>query len=97
VTVIQIETYDLKSSSTQGDVTRFLELDARLQTEVVYHLRGLERRTTARSESGWVTITLWDSSEPALEGQVIIDAHPLEVERRSLMTSLSTNSYFTTI
>jgi hypothetical protein len=93
VTVIQVETYDLKPEG----IERFVELDAALQTEVVYQLKGIERRTTARSETGWVTITLWDCDEDAAAALAVLDAHSLEHDRRLMMTSPASNSYFTTL
>jgi hypothetical protein len=76
--IIEIESYSV------DDVDAFCEVDERVQTEVVYGLPGLRRRTTARSDEGWVTITVWDTWTNANAGRLQLDAHPQGSTRAAL-------------
>lgn len=56
-----IETLTFRLTAGADDAA-FLAADRRLQTEFVYHQRGIVRRTTACSDDGeWFVVTVWES------------------------------------
>ena len=48
-----------------ADVDAFVAADAALQHDMMVNDAGLLRRTTARGDDGWATVTLWASPESA--------------------------------
>ncbi len=76
--IIEIESYGV------DDVDAFCAVDQQVQTDVVYGLPGLMRRTTARSDEGWVTITTWDTWTNANAGRLQLETHPLSQARAML-------------
>jgi len=61
--VIEVVTFRLAPGF---DESEFIDADNRAQTEVVYHHRGLVRRTTARADGGgWLVVTMWGSTADA--------------------------------
>jgi hypothetical protein len=61
--VIEVVTFRLAPGV---DESEFLDADKQAQTEVLYHHRGLVRRTTARADGGdWLVVTMWGSTADA--------------------------------
>jgi hypothetical protein len=77
-----------------GDDTELLAADAALQ-EVAHRQPGLARRTTARGEGGWVTITLWATEADAAAGGVALDVSPAGQRWAALVEGRSVSRYAT--
>ena len=75
----------------------FLEVDRRMQTEVIYQQPGLLRRTTARGDDGsWLVVTLWESMS-AFEASAG-EANAIKLGYLGLLDPASVvAAYFTTI
>ncbi len=58
----------------------FLDLDRRIQTELVPNQAGFIRRTTARHGEDWLVVTLWASDADAAAYQRAVAGHPVQVE-----------------
>jgi len=60
--LIETTTFRLAAGA---DEQAFLRADRRVQTELIPNQPGFLRRTTARSDEGWLVLTLWASAEHA--------------------------------
>jgi heme-degrading monooxygenase HmoA len=58
----------------------FLDLDRRIQTELVPNQAGFIRRTTARHGEDWLVVTLWASDADAAAYQRAVAGHPVQAE-----------------
>ena len=71
------------------DEAVFIAADSAFQTDVVYHLPGMMRRTLARGEDGeWLVVTIWDTAEvaeaeppPSDELRAMVDDETVQVRR----------------
>jgi len=91
--VIEIMSFRLRPDA---DENRFLEADARLQTEFAYRQPGLRRRTTARGDAGgWAVIELWRSHADADACAARWDHDPVAQKFMTFVdrTSVSTTRY----
>jgi heme-degrading monooxygenase HmoA len=77
MSIVEITVFRLKHGV---DALAFLELDRRVQTEVVPNQTGFLRRTTARRESDWVVVTLWATEEAAIAFEEVVEDDPVWAE-----------------
>jgi heme-degrading monooxygenase HmoA len=77
VSIVELTTFRLAEGVTDD---AFLDLDRRIQTELVPNHPGFLRRTTARHGDDWLVLTLWASDADAAAFQRAVDGDPLEVE-----------------
>jgi heme-degrading monooxygenase HmoA len=94
MSVVEITIFRLAAGT---DVTSFLALDKRVQTELVPNQPGFLRRTTAHREADWLVVTLWASEETAAAFAALSANDPLRAAFESSMEaeSLSTARYST--
>ena len=76
MSVVEITTFRLAEGMTDES---FLELDRRVQTELVPNQPGFLRRTTARHGDDWLVVTLWASDDAAGAFQRAAEGDPLQV------------------
>ena len=70
--VTELEAFSLVPGVTKE---QFLQLEDAIQSWSYLHRRGLQRRTTLRSEDGsWLVLTLWGDAKFAVELDTTIDA-----------------------
>jgi heme-degrading monooxygenase HmoA len=74
VSIVEITVFRLKP---ELDALSFLDIDKRVQTEVVPNQPGFLRRTTARREADWVVVTLWASEEAAAAFEEVVEGDPV--------------------
>lgn len=67
-------TFQLRSGA---DVGAFLEVDARVQTDVAYQSEGLLRRTLARNGARWLVLQSWATAEACEAGRGVFEASDL--------------------
>jgi heme-degrading monooxygenase HmoA len=77
VSVVEVTTFRLAEGVTDES---FLDLDRRVQTELVPNQPGFLRRTTARHGDDWLVVTLWSTEDAAGAFRRAAEGHPLEVE-----------------
>ena len=77
MSIVEITTFRLAEGVTDGSL---LELDRRVQTELVPNAPGFLRRTTARHGDQWLVVTLWGSDADAAAFARETDDHALQVE-----------------
>jgi heme-degrading monooxygenase HmoA len=77
VSIVEITTFRLAEGVTDGS---FLDLDRRIQTELVPNRPGFLRRTTARHGDDWAVVTLWASDDQAAAYQRAVAGEPLQAE-----------------
>ncbi len=89
--VIELMRFRLRPGA---DERRFVEADARLQSDFAYRQPGLLRRTTARSGDGeWLVIDLWRSTGDAdacaarWDGDPVVQAFLDQVDPLSVVTA----------
>ncbi|HEY2214453.1 MAG TPA: hypothetical protein VGH31_05305 [Acidimicrobiales bacterium] len=75
--LIETTTFRLESGS---DEQAFLQSDRRVQTELVPNQPGFLRRTTARSDDGWLVLTLWATNEHAEAFAALAVGHEVQLE-----------------
>jgi heme-degrading monooxygenase HmoA len=75
VSIVEITTFRLAEGVTEGS---FLDLDRRVQTELVPNQPGFMRRTTARHGDDWLVVTLWSTDEAAAAFQRASEGDPLQ-------------------
>jgi hypothetical protein len=76
VSVVEVTTFRLAEGVTDES---FLDLDRRVQTELVPNQPGFLRRTTARHGDDWLVVTLWASDAAAGAFQRTAEGDPLQV------------------
>ena len=87
--VIELHTFRLVEGADEG---RFLDADARTQTEFAYQQPGLVRRTTARADgSEWIVVTLWAAPEHAEAAQEAARRDPAATALEGLIDAASTS------
>lgn len=74
MSIVEITVFRLKP---ELDALSFLDIDKRVQTEVVPNQPGFLRRTTARREADWVVVTLWASEEAAAAFEEVVEGDPV--------------------
>jgi heme-degrading monooxygenase HmoA len=74
MSIVEITVFRLKH---EVDPFTFLQLDKRVQTEVVPNLPGFLRRTTARREADWVVVTLWATEDAAVAFEDVVEGNPV--------------------
>ena len=77
MSIVEVTTFRLAEGVTDGS---FLELDRRVQNELVPNQPGFMRRTTARHGDDWLVVTLWSTEEAAAAYERAAEGHPLQVE-----------------
>jgi heme-degrading monooxygenase HmoA len=77
VSIVEVSTFRLAEGVTDGS---FLELDRRVQTELVPNQPGFMRRTTARHGDDWVVVTLWSTEEAAAAYERAAEGQQLQAE-----------------
>jgi heme-degrading monooxygenase HmoA len=77
VSIVEVTTFRLAEGVTDSS---FLELDRRVQTELVPNQPGFMRRTTARHGEDWLVVTLWSSEEAAAAYERAAEGQPLQAE-----------------
>jgi heme-degrading monooxygenase HmoA len=77
VSVVEVTSFSLAAGSNEET---FLQLDRRVQTDVVPNQPGFMRRTTARSGENWVVVTLWASLEHAAAFDEMAGTYAAQVE-----------------
>ena len=77
MSIVEVTTFRLAEGVTDSS---FLELDRRVQTELVPNQPGFMRRTTARHGDDWLVVTLWSTEEAAAAYDRAADGHPLQAE-----------------
>jgi hypothetical protein len=77
MSVVEVATFRL---SAETDVSSFLALDKRVQTELVPNQPGFMRRTTARRGVEWVVVTLWASGSAAAAFDAASTGEPVRTE-----------------
>jgi heme-degrading monooxygenase HmoA len=77
VSIGEVTTFRLADGVTDGS---FLELDRRVQTELVPNQPGFLRRTTARHGDDWLIVTLWSTEEAAAAYERAAEGNPLQAE-----------------
>jgi heme-degrading monooxygenase HmoA len=75
--LIETTTFRLARGS---DEQAFLSSDRRVQTELIPNQPGFLRRTTARSDDGWLVLTLWANNEDAEAYAALAAGHEVQVE-----------------
>ena len=75
--IVEVTTFRLAEGVS--DVS-FLDLDRRIQTELVPNEPGFQRRTTARHGDDWLVVTLWASDADAAGFQRRAEDYPLQSE-----------------
>ena len=76
MSVVEVATFRLAAGVSDES---FLDLDKRLQTELVPNRPGFLRRTTARHGHEWLVVTLWWSEEDAAAFSRETEDDPLQV------------------
>ena len=77
MSIVEVTTFRLAEGVTDE---AFLDLDTRIQTELVYAQPGVLRRTTARHGEDWAVVTLWATDADAAACQRAAEGHPLQAE-----------------
>ncbi len=77
MSIVEITTFRLAEGVTDDS---FLDLDRKIQTELVPNQPGFLWRTTARHGDEWPVVTLWASDAAAAAFQRAVDGHPLQAE-----------------
>jgi heme-degrading monooxygenase HmoA len=77
VSIVEITAFRLAEGVSDES---FLDLDRRVQTELVPNRPGFMRRTTARHGDDWLVVTLWASEEDAGAFQRAVEGDPLQLE-----------------
>ena len=77
MSIVEVTTFRLAEGVTDSS---FLELDRRVQTELVPNQPGFMRRTTARHGDDWLVVTLWSSEEAAAAYERGAEGQPLQAE-----------------
>jgi heme-degrading monooxygenase HmoA len=77
VSIVEITTFRLAEGVTDGSL---LELDRRVQTELVPNAPGFLRRTTARHGDDWLVVTLWATEDDATAYQRAVEGNTLQAE-----------------
>ncbi len=77
MSIVEITTFRLAEGVTDDS---FLDLDRKIQTELVPNQPGFLRRTRARHGDEWLVVTLWASDADAAAFQRAADGHPLQAE-----------------
>ncbi len=75
--IVEITTFRLAEGVSDES---FLDLDRRVQTELVPNRPGFMRRTTARHGDDWLVVTLWASDDDAGAFQRAVEGDPLQLE-----------------
>jgi heme-degrading monooxygenase HmoA len=77
MSIVEITVFRLKH---EVDALAFLEVDKRVQTQVVPNQTGFLRRTTARREADWVVVTLWATEDAAVAFEEVVEGNPVWAE-----------------
>jgi heme-degrading monooxygenase HmoA len=77
MSIVEVTTFRLAEGVSDAS---FLDLDKRMQTELVPNQPGFLRRTTARHGDDWLVVTLWASDTAASAFQRAAEGHPLQSE-----------------
>jgi heme-degrading monooxygenase HmoA len=76
VSIVEVTTFRLADGVSDQS---FLELDRRVQTELVPNQPGFMRRTTARHGDDWLVVTLWSTEDAAAAFDRATEEDPLQV------------------
>ncbi|HVT41556.1 MAG TPA: hypothetical protein VHD39_01130 [Acidimicrobiales bacterium] len=77
MSIVEITTFRLDEGVSASS---FLDLDKRIQTELVPNQPGFQRRTTARHGDEWLVVTLWADDDHASAFQRATEGDPLQAE-----------------
>jgi heme-degrading monooxygenase HmoA len=77
MSVVEITTFRLAAGANEDG---FVDLDRRVQTELIPNQPGFLRRTTTRRGDDWLVVTLWASEEAAAAFETVANADPVQTE-----------------